>query len=73
LWNGDGTRGLVIIAGQPQGAGKLTIAFHGNIGAEAPCITLNGNEVSDFVDLGKVQLGLPAPLPIPRPPPRQKV
>jgi hypothetical protein len=73
LWNSDGTRGLVVIAGQPQGAGQLTIVFQGNIGAEAPCITLNGNDVSDYVDLGKVQLGPPAPPPIPRPPPRHKV
>ncbi|PWT89409.1 MAG: hypothetical protein C5B56_07165 [Proteobacteria bacterium] len=63
LWNSDGTRGLVVIAGRPQGAGRLTIVFQGNIGAEAPCITRHGNEVSDFVDLGKVQLG-PPPVPI---------
>ena len=67
LWNSDGTRGFVVIAGRPQGAARLTIVFQGNIGAEASCITRNGNEVSDFVDLGKVQLGPPAPVPVPVP------
>ena len=73
LWNADGTRGLVILAGRPQGMGQVTIVFQGNIGAEAPCITRNANEVSEFVDLGKVHLAPPPPVPIPRPPPRHKV
>lgn len=67
FWNADGTRGLLVVQGQPEGNYELTIAFQGNIGAEAPCITSNGDAVWDFVDLGQLQL---QKAPIRRPPPR---
>ena len=66
LWNADGTRGLLIIQGQPVGSYRLTAAFQGNIGAEAPCITSNGGAVWELADMGQLQLQKP-PRRRPRP------
>ena len=66
LWNADGTRGLLIIEGEPVGQYQLTAAFQGNIGAEAPCITSNGGAVWDLADMGQLQLQKP-PRRRPRP------
>lgn len=57
LWNGDGTRGLIVLGGSTQSSSPLNIAFQGNIGAEAPCITRSGKAVVDQVDLGTLQIG----------------
>ncbi|MCP3711114.1 hypothetical protein M3I54_29760 [Paraburkholderia sp. CNPSo 3274] len=59
LWNGDGTRGLIVLGETPQETSNFSIAFQGNIGAEAPCITRAGNAVSDAVSLGTLQIAAP--------------
>jgi hypothetical protein len=66
LWNADGTRGLLVIQGQPVGSYRLTAAFQGNLGAEAPCITSNGGAVWDLADMGELQLQKPRRRPRPR-------
>jgi hypothetical protein len=43
--------------GSPRGLFDLQIAFQGNVGAELPCITLDGTAVTDTVDIGAIQLG----------------
>ncbi len=71
FWSVDGTKGLIVPLGSPRGSYDLQIAFQGNVGAELPCITLDGVAVTDTVDLGAIQLGpvwrFP-PFPIDRPP-----
>jgi hypothetical protein len=67
LWNADGTRGLLVIQGQPVGQYQLTMAFQGNLGAEAPCITSDGGAVWDLAALGELQLQKPPRRPRPRP------
>jgi hypothetical protein len=57
LWNGDGTRGLIVVQGTPHGRYDLGITFQGNIGAEAPSITRNAKAVSESADLGSLTLG----------------
>jgi hypothetical protein len=57
VWNTDGTRGLILPLGGPRGRYNLSIAFQGNLGAEAPCITQNGYPVSETVALGSLILG----------------
>jgi hypothetical protein len=69
FWSADGTRGLLVVQGQPLGNYELTIAFQGNIGAEAPCITSNGNGVWDMANLGQIDFQGPI---IRRPPPRSR-
>ncbi|WP_263375469.1 hypothetical protein [Granulicella aggregans] len=56
-WNSDGTRGLIVPTGQPHGLYSLGIDFQGNVGAQAPCITLDGVAVAETVTLGPVSLG----------------
>ena len=69
LWNNDGTRGLIVPIGNMQGSFELQIAFQGNIGAEAPCITLSGAAVTEQATVGTVALG---PLKKKRPPVKKK-
>jgi hypothetical protein len=57
FWNADGTKGLVVPLGSPRGSYDLQMAFQGNVGAELPCITLDGAAVTDTVDLGAIELG----------------
>jgi hypothetical protein len=57
FWNADGTKGLIVPLGSPRGLFDLQIAFQGNVGAELPCITLDGAAVTDTVDIGTIQLG----------------
>ena len=57
FWNADGTKGLIVPLGSPRGLFDLQIAFQGNLGAELPCITLDGTAMTDTVDLGTIQLG----------------
>lgn len=67
LWNGDGTRGLIVLRGAAHGSYALSIVFQGNIGAEAPCITQNSKAVVEPITLGNLSLGVSrkiAPLPI---------
>jgi len=52
LWNGDGSRGLIVFAAPLSVAVRISVEFHGDIGAEAPCITRGGNEILEYVDLG---------------------
>lgn len=56
-WNADGTRGLIVPTGQPRGLYSLDIDFQGNVGAQAPCITLAGAAVTETAALGSVSLG----------------
>jgi hypothetical protein len=58
LWNGDGTRGLIVARGNAHGSYALNIVFQGNIGAQAPCITRNSKAVVDSVNLGSLSLGV---------------
>jgi hypothetical protein len=57
LWNADGTIGLLVPINQVRGVYNLSIAFQGNIGAEAPCITQNGYGVSETVPVGSIKMG----------------
>ena len=57
LWNADGTIGLLVPIELVRGIYDLTITFQGNIGAEAPCITQNGNGVSEIVPVGPIKMG----------------
>lgn len=57
LWNGDGTRGLIIIQGTARGPYQLRMTFQGNIGAEAPSITRNAKPIMETVNLGSLPLG----------------
>ncbi|HEY7165967.1 MAG TPA: hypothetical protein VIB79_15470 [Candidatus Binatia bacterium] len=50
LRNRDGTRGLLIPPTALSGSWTLSIEFHGNIGAEAPCITAAKKAVLERVD-----------------------
>jgi len=62
LWKSDGTRGLIIPT-EARGNYSLSVTFQGNIGAEAPCITLAGQSVTETVKLGTFSMG---PRHIPR-------
>ncbi|GGH11493.1 hypothetical protein [Silvibacterium dinghuense] len=57
LWNSDNTRGLILPLGSPRGRYTLSITFQGNLGAEAPCITLNGLPVTEAATIGVLSLG----------------
>jgi hypothetical protein len=57
LWNSDGTRGLILPIGAPRGVYTLSIVFQGNLGAEAPCITLGGNALTETATVGSLSLG----------------
>ena len=50
LRNRDGTRGLLIPDAVLTGTWSLSIEFHGNIGAEMPCITSAGKSVRETVE-----------------------
>ena len=52
LRNRDGTRGLLIPDAVLSGTWTLSIEFHGNIGAEMPCITSAGKSVRETVAFG---------------------
>jgi hypothetical protein len=71
LWNADGTIGLLVPVEQVRGIYNLSTTFQGNIGAEVPCITQNGDGVSETVPLGSITLGpafrRPIDIPIPLP------
>jgi len=56
-WNSDGTRGLIVPTGQPRGLFSLGIDFQGNVGAQAPCITLAGVAFAETATLGPFSLG----------------
>ena len=56
-WNVDGTRGLIVPTGQPHGLYTLGIDFQGNVGAQAPSITLAGVAVAETATLGPIPLG----------------
>jgi hypothetical protein len=57
LWNADGTIGLLVPQAQTRGAYNLSISFQGNLGAEGPCITLNGAGVNEIVAVGPIVMG----------------
>jgi hypothetical protein len=50
LRNRDGTRGLLIPDAVLSGTWALSMEFHGNIGAEIPCITSAGKSVRETVE-----------------------
>jgi hypothetical protein len=50
LRNRDGTRGLLIPDAVLSGAWSMSMEFHGNIGAEMPCITSAGKSVRETVE-----------------------
>ena len=52
LRNRDGTRGLLIPDAVLSGTWTLSMEFHGNIGAEMPCITAAGKSVRETVEFG---------------------
>jgi hypothetical protein len=55
LWNQDGTRALIVPQGTARGAYALSMQFQGDIGAEAPCVTLNGVAVSEPIALAPIE------------------
>src|ERR1700674_3876877 len=57
LWNGDGTRGLIVLKGTAHGRYDFSVAFQGNIGAEAPSITRGAKPVTELVEVGSIVLG----------------
>ena len=57
LWSADGTRGLLVPLQRLVGIFRLSVAFQGNIGAEAPCITQNGNPFTEQVAIGPITMG----------------
>jgi len=59
LWNADGTIGLLVPLELVREIYVLNMTFQGNIGAEAPCITQNGNGVSETVTVGSIRMGPP--------------
>ncbi len=59
VWSADGTRALLLPATLQRGSLSLAIGFLGNIGAQAPCILLNGAPVVERATLGNVPLGPP--------------
>jgi hypothetical protein len=59
FWSADGTRGLLAVQGQPIGKYEFTLAFQGNIGPEAPCVTSNGAAVWELADLGQINFQRP--------------
>jgi len=50
LRNRDGTRGLLIPDALLSGTWSMSMEFHGNIGAEMPCITSAGKSVHETVE-----------------------
>lgn len=59
LWSADGTRGLLVLLGRGTGAFHLGLAFQGNLGPEAPCITQGGRSLTEPVSVGPITLGRP--------------
>jgi hypothetical protein len=57
LWSADGTRALLIPSTQVRGGLAFGARFVGDIGAEAPCIMLNGVPVDETVSVGTVTMG----------------
>jgi hypothetical protein len=57
VWSADGTRGLFVPLESGNGNHSLSMIFQGNIGAEAPCITRNGNSVKEPVLVGSIRMG----------------
>jgi hypothetical protein len=57
FWSADGTRAVLIPLQLLVGIYHLAIGFQGNIGAEAPCITQNGNPLTDSVPVGGIRMG----------------
>jgi len=58
LRNRDGTRGLLIPDAVLSGTWSLSMEFHGNIGAEIPCITSAGKSVRERVEFAPLVFGL---------------
>ncbi len=54
LWNRDGTRAILVPAKSTSGSYALSVEFHGNIGAEVPCITAAGRSVLEHVDFAPI-------------------
>jgi hypothetical protein len=50
LRNRDGTRGLLIPDAVLRGTWSMSMEFHGNIGAEMPCITSAGKSVRETIE-----------------------
>jgi hypothetical protein len=59
LWSDDGTAGLLIPLESARGIYNLSATFQGNLGAGAPCITLDGDAVTERVIVGSIRLGPP--------------
>jgi hypothetical protein len=57
LWSADRTRALLIPSTQVRGGFPFGARFVGDIGAEAPCIMLNGLPVVEPVSIGTVTMG----------------
>jgi hypothetical protein len=57
VWRADGSKGLLVPFQQTRGIYTLTITFRGNIGAEAPCITVGGAAVTEPADIGPIPMG----------------
>jgi hypothetical protein len=57
LWNVDGTKALLLPLPVLRGSYDLNFTFQGNLGAEAPSITQNGNGVSESVAVGSIIMG----------------
>jgi hypothetical protein len=49
LWNADGTRALLVPQGRVVGTYALSMRFQGDIGPEAPCISLDAVAVDEGV------------------------
>jgi hypothetical protein len=71
MWSVDGSNGLLIPVERGRGPFSLSMTFMGNIGAEAPCITKNGNGVVETAVVGSITMGprrrFGRPVPTPRP------
>ncbi len=59
IWSDDGTTGLLVPLESGRGIYSLSMTFQGNLGAEAPCITLNADAVTEPLVVGSIRMGPP--------------
>jgi hypothetical protein len=57
VWRADGSKGLLLPIQQARGIYNLTMTFRGNIGAEAPCVTIGGAGVEEQAAIGPILMG----------------
>jgi len=59
VWSEDGTMGVLLPFESARGFYSLSMVFHGDLGAEAPCITEDAVAVTEGVVVGSIRMGPP--------------